>query len=264
MVLYDHDIVFIVCNFFSRDNQHGAVNIFNSPTVIVKNCTFLNNTATSYFTRQPYQTNAGGLSIGYNDRLFTRPLNIIDITVTDCTFINNHAGRAASPNEVQQQRIFSGRGGGLSIVVNATTFVHCIVNDSLFVNNSAENIGGAVYFSISESSTLHQLYMMSNSTFIMNTAFIGGGYFFANLVVPEKGFYQGIILHTCVFVNNTATIGGGVSVFSSLGLTGSHIRYEGCQFLKNSATLHGGAVDVVSYNLYGNREQQGPEEFVNW
>lgn len=240
------------------------MNIFNSITVFVKNCKFLNNTATSFFTRQPYQTNAGGLSIGYNDGLVTSPLNAINITVTDCTFTNNHAGRAASPNEVQQQRIFSGRGGGLSIVVNATADVNCIVNNSLFVNNSAENIGGAVYFSISESSTLHQIYMFSNCTFIMNTAFIGGGYFFANLVVPVDGFYQGIILRTCVFRNNTASIGGGVSVFSSLGLTGSYIRYEGCQFHKNSATLHGGAVDIVSYNLYGNRQQQGPAEFVNW
>jgi len=246
---------FILFLSFCSGNQHGAINVFNSPTVIIKNCTFLNNTATSYFTRQPYQTNAGGLSVGYNDRLVTGPLDIINITVTDCTFINNHAGRAASPNEVQQQRIFSGRGGGLSIVVNATTIVHCIVNDSLFVNNSAENIGGAVYFSISESSTLHQLYMMSNCTFIMNTAAIGGGYFFANLVIPEDGFYQGIILHTCVFVNNTAPIGGGVSVFSSLGLAGSHIRYEGCQFHKNSATLHGGAIDITCMETESSRDQ---------
>ncbi|XP_065919889.1 uncharacterized protein [Dysidea avara] len=262
-ILIEEVAMVVILNCVFIGNQHGSVNIFNSPTVIVKNCTFLNNTATSYFTRQPYQTNAGGLSVGYNDRLVTRPLNIINITITNCTFTNNHAGHASSPNEVQQQRIFSGRGGGLSIVVNATTVVQCIVNDSLFVNNSAENIGGAVYFSISESSTLHQLYMLRNNTFTMNTAPVGGGYFFANLVVPEEGFYQGIILHTCVFINNTATIGGGVSVFSSLGLSGSYIRYEGCHFYKNSATLHGGAVDIVSYNLYGNREQQGPAEFVN-
>ena len=251
--------------FLYRDHEHGAVNIFNSPNVIINNCTFYNNTSDANFTRQPYQSNAGGLSIGYNSLYATISLDTMNITVYNCNFTNNYAGSSASPNEVQESRVFSGRGGGLSLVVNVTGVVICTVNDSIFVNNLADNLGGGVYVSISESSTLEQFYLFANNNFTSNAATYGGGYFFANLVIPSISFSQTIVIYNSMFTENKAElIGGGIYVFSSLGLGGSIVKIEKCQFSMNTAGSHGGAVDVESFNLYGNRQNQSPVEFVNW
>lgn len=251
--------------FFYRNHEHGAVNIFNSPNVIVKNCTFDNNTSDTYFTRKPYQSNAGGLSLGYNSLFATVPLDVMNIIVSNCTFANNHAGLHASPNEVQESRVFSGRGGGLSLVVNVTGIVKCIMNNSIFVNNSAENLGGGIYVSISESSTSYQFYLLANNVFTSNAASYGGGFFFANLVIPSSNFSQNIIVSNSVFTKNKARhIGGGIYVFSSLGLGGSSIKIEKSRFFINTAGDHGGAVDVDSFNLYESRQNQIPVEFLSW
>ena len=190
--------------FLYSDHEHGAVNIFNSPNVIVKNCTFYNNTSDTYFTRKPYQSNAGGLSVGYNSLLTTVSLNYMNLTIYNCNFTNNHAGLPASPNEVQESRIFSGRGGGLSLVVNATGIINCIVNNSIFVSNFAENLGGGVYISISEYSALQQFYLFANNVFISNAASYGGAFFFANLVIPSIDFSQNIVVFNSVFTENKA------------------------------------------------------------
>ena len=254
-----------------RDHEHGAVNIFNSPNVIVKNCTFDNNTSSSYFTRQPFQGNAGGLSVGYNSRLATTSVNDVNITVTDCSFTNNRAAPPTnlqlSPTELQARRIFSGRGGGLSIVINITSEIHCTLNNSRFINNFAENFGGAVYVFISESSTMNQFYMFENNIFTSNGATYGGACTFvrfSDVLIPE-GFYQTASFHNCSFVNNTARIGGGLHVLpSSLGLAGSLISFVKCKFINNTAMDYAGVFDIVSYNFFDNREHLSPVEFQDW
>ena len=72
--------MYILCYFF-RNHEHGALNIFNSPNVIIKHCTFRNNTSSSYFTRKPFQGNSGGLSVAYNTELAS--LSVIDVLVTN-------------------------------------------------------------------------------------------------------------------------------------------------------------------------------------
>jgi len=209
------------------------VNIFNSPNVIVNNCTFDNNTSDAYFTRQSYQSNAGGLSVEYNSLLTTVSLDNMNVVVTNCNFTNNHAGSQASQNEVQESRIFSGRGGGLSLTVNVTGIVNFTVNKSIFINNIAENLGGGVYISISEYSTLKQLYLFVNNVFTSNVASYGGGFTFTNLVIPSTNFSQNIIMLNSLFTKNKArNIGGGIYIFSSLGLGGSYIKIENCEFLQ--------------------------------
>lgn len=247
------------------------MNIFNSPNVIVKNCTFDNNTSSSYFTRQPFQGNAGGLSIGYNSRLTTIPLSNINVTITDCSFTNNGAippsSLQLSPTELQARRIFSGRGGGLSIVINITSEIYCVVNNSKFTNNFAENFGGAFYIFISESSTMNQFYMVENNVFISNRAKYGGACTFVRFsdVLMREGFYQTARFYNCSFVKNMATIGGGLHVLpSSLGFAGSLISFVKCKFFANMATDYAGVFDIVSYNFFDNREHLNPVEFQEW
>ena len=262
-----NSVLFIVY----RNYEHGAVNIFNSPNVIVKNCTFDNNTSSSYFTRQPFQGNAGGLSIGYNSELTTVSFTNINIIVTDCSFTNNHAippsDLQLSPTQLQARRIFSGRGGGLSIVINITSEIHCTVNNSRFANNFAENFGGGFYVFISESSTMDQMYMIENNVFVSNEATYGGACTFVRFsdsAIPE-GFYQTANFHNCHFVDNTARIGGGLHVLpSSLGLAGSFISFLGCKFFGNTAMEYAGVFDIVSYNFYDNRQHLSPVEFKDW
>ena len=241
------------------------MNIFNSPNVIIHNCTFHNNTSNAKFTRQPYKSNAGGLSIGYNLLFATISLDIINITVYSCNFTNNHARSLALSKEVRRTGIFTGQGGGLSLVVNVTGIVFCTVNDSIFVNNLADNFGGGVYISTSERSTLEQFYLFANNDFTSNAAgYGGGGILLANIVFPSINFSQTIVLYNSMFTENKAKqIGGGIYVFS-LGLGGSFVRIEKCEFFMNTAGENGGAFAVESIKLYGNRQNQNPVEFVSW
>ena len=248
------------------------MNIFNSPNVIVKNCTFDNNTCSSYFTRQPFQGNAGGLSIGYNSELLTTiSFNDVNIIVTDCSFTNNHAVPPSdlqlSPTQLQARRIFSGRGGGLSIVINITSEIHCTLNNSKFANNFAENFGGGLYVFISESSTMDQVYVFENNIFVSNEATYGGACTFVRFtdaLIPE-GYYQTAKFCNCHFINNSARIGGGLHMLpSSLGLAGSFISFLSCKFFGNTAVEYAGVFDIVSYNFYDNRQHLSPVEFQDW
>ena len=241
------------------------MNIFNSPNVIVHNCTFYNNTSDAKFTRQPYKTNAGGLSIGYNLLFATISLDIINITVYSCNFTNNHAGSVTLSNEAQRSGIFTGRGGGLSLVVNVTGIVICTVNDSIFVNNIADIFGGGVYISTSEYSTLEQFYLLANNNFTSNAAgYGGGGFLLTNVVFPSFNFSQTTVLYNSMFTENKAEqIGGGIYVFS-YGLGASFVKIEKCEFFMNTAGENGGAFAVESIKLYGDRQNQNPVEFVSW
>ena len=233
----------------------------------MKNCTFYNNTADIFF-RKPYQGNSGGLSIGYNDRAATLLMHNISIIVINCNFTKNHAAEQFSQNSVQQERIFSGRGGGIIFLINISgvdCVLKCSVNNSVFRNNSATNLGGGVYTFTSETSNLQQMYVCANNTFIENTAGYGAGFYFASNEVESGDYSQNRFMYNCSFTHNNAMhIGGGMYIYSTYGLGADYIRVEECKFSRNTAVDHGGAFDAVSYNLYGNRESQSPVEFVNW
>jgi len=251
-----------------RNHEHGAVNIFNSPRVEVKNCTFINNTSSSFFTRKAFHGNAGGLSIGYNINLATQPLSTVNVTVTDCSFTNNSATPyshlLASLHDALSRGNFSGRGGGLSIPVNITGEFNFTVNNSVFVNNSAKVLGGGIYVYISNI-TSNQTYVFGNNVFRMNSAVFGGGLCFVSDVRSLTNFHQNNSLYNCTFTNNTANrIGGGVFLIPSFHGFGTYVRFERCGFHSNSAMYHGGAIKVISDNHYGNRQNQIPVEFVQW
>ena len=134
---------------FFRNHEHGALNIFNCPNVIVKNCSFNNNNSSSYFTRKPFQGNSGGLSVSYNTELASNSLNTIDVLVTDCVFVNNSADPPPSlfqtTTDLIEKQIYSGRGGGLAMPVKADCPLHITVNNSVFMNNFAQNYRGGIY-----------------------------------------------------------------------------------------------------------------------
>ena len=246
------------------------MNIFNSLKVMVKNCTFLNNTSSSFFTRKPFQGNAGGLSIGYNTRLATTPLNTFEMVVTDCNFTCNRAfpplRLRASINDAFLEEIFSGRGGALSVPVNITGELSCTVNNSVFVDNHAILLGGSVYVFVGVIAPRNQTYVFGNNFFTLNSASFGAALCFTSHIEPLTNFFQSTVVYNCTFVKNTAKqISGGVFLLPSFrGLEGTYVRFERCLFYSNVAVHHGGAVEVVTGNQFGDRQNQIPVEFVHW
>jgi len=170
-----------------------------------------------------------------------------------------------SLNDAVARGILSGRGGALAIPVNITSEFNCTVNNSVFVNNFAAVLGGAIYVPNSEI-TLNQTYVFGNNIFKMNSAKFGGGLCFVSYVRALTNFFQSNIFYNCTFTKNTADkIGGGVFLLPSfLGLGGTYVRFEKCRFYSNSAMDHGGAAEIISSNRYGNRQNQIPVEFVHW
>lgn len=253
--------------FYSRHHEHGALNIFNSPNVTVKNCTFHNNTSSSFFTRRPYQGNAGGLSIGYNMRFSNKTISTVNILVTDCSFTNNHAAPLTalqlSPSKLLEMNIFTGRGGALAIPVNTTSPVNCVVANNEFINNSADSFGGSIYTFIGGSYVNHTS-LYANNMFIGNSASFGGVMSFISSQRIPNTFILHATIQNCTFIQNKAKICGCVNYYPHLGLAGDLIRFIDCKFFNNSAILYAGAIDVVSYRFFGSRTHQEPIHLTNW
>ena len=250
-----------------RDHEHGAVNIFNSPKVIVTSCIFKNNTSTSYFTRKQFQGNGGGLSIGYNERLAR--VNYVDVLITNCEFINNSAvpptNLSLSTTGTLQREIFSGRGGALGIPIKTSATVNVVISNSMFVDNFATNYGGALYQFVNEFIG-NQTYTFEHNEFINNRALRGAGAVnFGNFGNNIKHTSFNGIFYNCTFENNSATLAGGLHIFPSyFGLPNNFIKMEMCKFYGNRASRYAGAVDIISYNYFGSRQHYEPFEFVNW
>ena len=254
--------------FHFRDHKHGALNIFNSPNVTVKNCTFRNNTSTSYFTRKPFQGNSGGLSLGYNMEL--APLSSVNVLVTDCVFINNSADSPPhlffSTTDLAQKKIFSGRGGGMAIPVKEVACpLNVVINNSLFMNNYAGNYGGGFYCLIS-GTVGNQTWMFGNNSFIGNEAVLGSGAFFfgnSDSMALFSTFHS--TMYSCTFKHNRAQTGGCSHIIPSYpGFSGNFITIKECLYFNNTSIEVGGAIDMTTYDPYENRQHYNPVHFINW
>ena len=253
--------------FYFRNHEHGALNIFNSPNVTVKNCTFRNNTSTSYFTRKPFQGNSGGLSLGYNMEL--APLSSVNVLVTDCVFINNSADPLPhlffSTTRLFQDYFFSGRGGGMALPVNTTCPLNVTINNNLFENNYASNYGGGLYYFI-DGTVGNQTYMFRNNKFVGNKAGIGSGALsFINHGFTALFSVLNSTIYNCTFECNSALTGGCSHMFPSYhGFSGNFITIEKCLFSNNTSIEAGGTIVVISYKYYQSREYYDSVEFTNW
>ena len=238
--------------------------IFNSPNVVVKNCTFHNNTSDSYFTSKPFQGSGGALSIGYSAYLTT--LNSTNVLVTNCVFSSNKAIAPLhlSTTQIFLTGIFSGRGGGLSMPINASWPVSITINNSVFMNNLAENHGGSFYCHI-RGTVGNLTYLFANNIFMHNKALIGSGAI--NLVnygftAPYSTWH--IILHNCTFESNVAQIAGCFQITPSFfGFSNSFLRIINCTF-HNHTSPQRGVIDLTTFNYYKTRQHYEPIYFSGW
>lgn len=125
----------IIENCVFRNNtaivRGGAIYATNEAHIQVINCTFYNNTASDY---------GGGLYLHWGS----------DATVIDCIFSGNQATH-----------------GGAFIIDKSTP----IVSGNLFIHNTAEQLGGAVFIQDDCQSTIH------NCTFVDNSGGTGSVFF---------------------------------------------------------------------------------------
>ena len=275
------------CYFICRHHEHGALSIYESLQITIKNCTFRNNTSDGCFTKKKYIGSSGGLSIGYNysdtlDDYFTsgfiiysvpshpRPI-ILHINITKSRFINNSAlpfdGQSSSSTEALQNNVFYGRGGALSLLISVRNSLKLVFSDNKVINNFADAFGGGMYCLIQTSSD--QSYTFHNNVFMNNTGSVAGGIAFIYLYIPKQAQNPTIhtFLYNCVFYNNIARskVAGAVAIYSVLGLSKDVcIRFKHCQFHNNKAVSYGGAVDITSYDFFDSIEAVQLVKFINW
>ncbi|XP_065905479.1 uncharacterized protein [Dysidea avara] len=257
-IVIEEVLTVVINNCHFLHHEHGAVSIYNSQDVTVKNCKFLNNTSDSYFTGRPYQGAAGGLSIGHYSVVSNVQLNNISILITDCNFTGNFASPPSNltvtSTEVLMNQIITGRGGAVIVLVNVDTPFHFVTRNSFFLNNVADNIGG-VFYCLTNGGKINQTFMFHNSVFIGNSGSSAGAVAFIILLNRPVDFVVHYIVRNCTFTDNLANSGvGGATTFSSLyGIPNIFSLFEYCIFINNTAALSGGAVDITSYNFFETR-----------
>lgn len=204
--------------------QHGtttAVIVYLTSPIYVVNSVFINNVVHTISNEKClsrsngvfYRDNAtstGGISVFSKNR--TQGI-LISNSQFDSNFARNNTEDSSIPSQLKQ----FGHGGGLSLrLVNSSSGFVCIINSS-FIKNTAEVGGGAISFIIADNSSYNTITFL-NVTFNKNVCFIDkciGGGLQVDLFAPAK--HNRIILSKCNFSNNIATLGSGgaVSIASS-------------------------------------------------
>ena len=259
------------------------MSIYESQQIIIRNCTFHNNTSDGYFTNESYYIgSSGGLSIGYNYSdnytYFTSgrfpydilpPPSVLHILIINCVFTNNSAlllnGQGNNSNAVQNN-IFYGRGGALSLLISVRHTLEFVFNDNKVINNFANAFGGGMYCLFQTRS--NQTYKFDNNVFMNNAASVAGGIAFIYLYIPIESHLANIssTLNNCMFYNNTARSkgAGAVAIYSVPGLSRNvSITFHHCKFCNNTAVTYGGAVDITSYDFFVNIQVVPLVEFNN-
>ena len=229
----------------------------------MQNCTFDNNTFDGIHLDMPFQPSGGGLSISYSSEVQAN----ISIIVDNCTFTNNFAvstdSLMFSINQLFQQNIFGGRGGGLAIVFNTTSTINCVVNNSLFVNNEASIAGGGLYCVVVEAHN-HQSYVFENLMFVNNRASVSGALIFGILFGQSDDICVSAIMASCTFIDNSARIAGVSTIYLYNRVTNNSVIFQHCNFINNSATIYAGTIDIASYDFFVDKSWYNPITFIDW
>ena len=219
----------------------GAIDIFGSRSLLLKNSTFVRNTVT---TLKGY---------GYGGAIDL--LRTSDITVEQCLFQENTATFRGGAAYIQKsQTLFEScifernkvnslnqdnRGGAISAAGADTNIT---IKQCLFKENKATGPGGAIYVELSRS-----LFLRS-STFVRNTVKNLTGYAAGGAITLVRN--SDLIVQQCLFKENTATYSGG-----AISMQETQGSFENCTFVGNAAqylqrTTVGGAISFLNGSSY--------------
>ena len=232
------------------------------------NTTFINNTSTARYLFRSFEANAAGLSYGWNNLLLDTQPNI-DVHVYNCTFANNVARgivRDFKPTtDALETRTFAGRGGGMAVVLNATSNVTVVIEKTNFTKNHANGFGGGFYLLI-DGISINQYFYINDITFENNRATFGGaainvGYL---SIIPQSTINEVIIKDSIIISNQAGLVGAiGLALTYTFGLT-NFIRIINCSFLSNRAGQYGAAIGLFHLNFLSPKTKVQPVEIIDW
>ena len=191
----------------------GAVGVYNTVQLLVTNSTFEHNGPVSTISNGDiFQIYSGGLSIGVY-KLYNQEINPT-ITVKKCTFVNNTAHPSEeirqSLSKVFRYKVFNGRGGALGIVLSSQTrSYNVVIEDCVFINNTAQVLGGGIYVT-TDRKTSHHLTLNRNIFRNNWSGFGAGGVFTGSFGPGTEDEFDSILFTDCYFIGNSAERGGGV------------------------------------------------------
>ncbi|MBZ9571177.1 Ig-like domain repeat protein [Methanobrevibacter sp. TMH8] len=227
-------MTFINCIFDNNNATYGG-GISSIGTLIIKNSTFINNTAVQY-------------GPGIYAYTITRDFNI-----SDSIFMDNNGGR----------------GGGIFIIIDKS--IHNIINCT-FINNSATVIGGAIqimaygdsnvdiinctilnnfagngggmFFRQSSAGNIIFNINVINCSLNNNSANGNGG----GIVISPEIFNSTVNLNVinCSLNNNSANMGGGIHITcSGINVNNTvNVNISNSFILNNTANNNGGGIDI--------------------
>lgn len=254
--------------YFCRDFNKDAIYLFNCPSLSVINATFTNNTSTARYVFRSFESNAAGLSYGWNNVLLDTQLNI-HVYVHNCTFMDNTARgvvRDFDPTtDALETRTFPGRGGGMAVVLNATNNITVVVKNTKFIRNHANGFGGGFYLLI-DGISINKFIYTSNNTYEKNIATFGGaainiGYL---SIIPPSTINE-VIIKDSNFINNKAGLVGaiGIALTYTFGLT-NFIKIINCNFHLNQANHYGAAIGLFHLDFLSAKTDVQPVEITDW
>lgn len=189
----------------------GALNIYNCPIVDVSYCSFSHNGPSAVIKPEMFRGHSGGLSVAYFDILTDEEPQF---SINSCTFVNNTAdptqlGNERTTSQAFRQRVFTGRGGALGILLSTTTPVIGIVSNCTFMKNKARSFGGGLY-TVQTGLSNHTI-SVNNSFFSDNFAGTGAGALLAGFINGGNSINSNKLLAlNCTFVRNYSPHGGAV------------------------------------------------------
>ena len=200
---------------YSRIFSEAVLDIFNSGEVVIVGCIFFNNSGTG-ISRTSFRGNTGAVAIGFNHLDLAPQYGDPRVLVSFCNFTGNSAtGRSfvRSTDDVFTSRIFSGRGGGLAIYINDSSYNFTSrVYDSIFVDNYARSYGGGLFMvNFGGDGTTQNTFLVRRCVFRGNQGEEGGGGLFMGFAsmgldsAPNTG-----IISDCSFSENSGKFGGGL------------------------------------------------------
>ncbi|XP_065899095.1 uncharacterized protein [Dysidea avara] len=241
--------------------------LFNSPSLLVVNCMFVNNTSSARHIFRSYEGNAGSLSYGWNDALMDCPLTS-NVLIYNCTFYNNSAqGRVRGFNpstDALETRTFTGRGGGIALVYNTRNNVTVVIEETVFERNHANGFGGGLFILI-DGISVNQYFNINNNLFLSNTARFGAAaIFFGYLSSISPIDISEIIINNCSFIDNHDGFVGSVSFALTYteGLT-NFLRILDSKFYNNIGDQYGAAVGLFHANFLSPKTNVAPLEVNN-
>ena len=253
-----------------QSNGTGLVMLSTGGTVLIKDCTFednsLNNNSISdlavlsggsgLYIELPYcgirPKNKFYLDFcNDNENKEVKKISGSKYHIRGCSFLRNFNNNL-KPNRHSDYYTGLGAGGGAAIVVGRDSEDNSfLVEDCQFRNNDGA-LGGGLYIALQDNANATKI-TFQNTTFEENACTrsvgLGGGVSAGFLFESSKKVSNSIQFIDCVFTHNKAKYGGGGSFYFSKSLhTTNSIELLRCNWTQNLANF--GAAMKISPHLY--------------